>query len=378
MADSQATEQTAQVEGATKESQGLEPRERFDLGKAVDRIGDALFPGRERDGDGGDIEPEDDTASDKAEQAEDDAVAKQENKVETDKKAKKEGGGDDTANAPASSTAPKSWPKEMHQHWDKMPKEAQEYWGTREKQMLDGISQYKEIASFGSTMADTIRPYEHVIRQQGIDAPRAVQYLLDAHSMLTTGSIDGRLNAYKKLGADLGLTPYMANGNAGHTQDGAIQQPQLPTEVQNYMDNLSKQVQNMRQFLEHQNNVSLQEKSEMVMKQIEAFASDPAHPYFDDVANDIVAHINAGASLPDAYEKAVWSNAAVREKRMALMREDAVKKELENARLKALPKKNAASINVRGSESQKNGAEPVGDLTDTLRQTLREIQARPT
>jgi len=51
--------------------------------------------------------------------------------------------------------------------------------------------------------------------------------------------------------------------------------------------------------------------------EVNAFASDPAHPFFDEVADDIVAFVRAGDSLSKAYEKAVWANPVTREKEIA-------------------------------------------------------------
>src|SRR6187549_13360 len=55
---------------------------------------------------------------------------------------------------------PKSWRQDMHPHWGKMPKEAQQYYVEREKQMLDGMSQYKQIQQI-------LAPYEPMLSQAG-------------------------------------------------------------------------------------------------------------------------------------------------------------------------------------------------------------------
>lgn len=364
MSDSQTIDSGATaVEQEPPSAAGTEAK--FDIDSAVSKIGDRLninSPSKDRSDD---IEPEDEGETVNATVDE----KKPEPKSEPEKPAAKE-----TESAP--STAPKSWPKEMHQHWDKMPKEAQEYWGKREKQMLDGLSQYKEVANFGSTLADTLRPYEQVIRQQGIDAPTAVKHLLEAHTMLTTGPIDGRIAAYRKLGDSLGLSAYMVPQAEGGAQQAGGVTPARIAGNDPYIDNLSKQVQNMQQYLNEQSQVSLQETAQRVMKDIEAFASDPSHPYFDDVADDIAVYIKSGLSLPDAYEKAIWANPSTRLKQVEAINEAALKKDRENARLQSLPKKDAASVNVRGSESQRRSHDPVGSLDDTLRQTLREIKGR--
>lgn len=365
MADSQAIDANPSTESesihAPVSDTGQAPT--FDMAGAVEKIGDQLFVGKPSD-----APPSDDPQPKKTARTFDAPS----DDTDADAQASKQ----PTPEPPPHPTAPKSWPKEMHPYWEKMPKEAQTYWGKREKQMIDGISQYKEVANFGSTLADVLRPYESVIHQQGIDAPGAVKYLLEAHTLLTTGPMDGRVNAFRKLGADLGLLPYLAsnqvtqpaNGSSGHDNAAMPPDPRI--------NDLTQQVQNMQQFISRQHESSLQETSQRVMKEIEAFASDPAHSYFDDVADDIVLYIQAGLSLPDAYDKAVWANEVTRTKEMERRKTEALEKDKENARLQALPKKKAASVNIHGSESQRSPTEPVGDLTDTLRQTYREIQGR--
>ena len=45
---------------------------------------------------------------------------------------------------------------------------------------------------------------------------------------------------------------------------------------------------------------------------METFALDTkAHPYFDEVADDIIALLKTGASLQEAYDKAVWANPVI-------------------------------------------------------------------
>lgn len=48
----------------------------------------------------------------------------------------------------------------------------------------------------------------------------------------------------------------------------------------------------------------LEEEKAFTAKQVEAFASDPAHPYFDEVTDEVVRLIKKGMSLQEAYEKA--------------------------------------------------------------------------
>ena len=54
-----------------------------------------------------------------------------------------------------------------------------------------------------------------------------------------------------------------------------------------------------------------------VSKIVDDFAKDPAHPYFDELADEIALQIKAGKTLQDAYETAVYANPVTRAKELA-------------------------------------------------------------
>lgn len=328
MADSQLLESTHEVspEPATEPAAD----QSFDMAAAVDKIGASLFPSQGQD--------------------------------RTDEPAMTEAA---TPKEPAAEVVPvpKTWPKEMHAHWGKTPKEVQTYWATREEQMMQGIEQYKGAAQFAKTMADVVQPFEQEIRAQGTDAPGAVRTLLQVHQRLTNGPMQDRITAYRQLGHSIGIFDQ-------HVQAEAQQQgdPQLMA--------LTQQMQQMQQYLNQQEEHRKTETRGKITHDIETFAADPSHAYFDEVADDIVLLIKAGLPLAEAYDKAVWTNPVTRQKELSRQQTAAVGKAKENARLAALPKKGAASVNVRGSESSRAPTEPLGSMADTMRQTLREIRSR--
>ena len=261
--------------------------------------------------------------------------------------------------SPMVRAVPKSWPKEMHEHWPKVDPKVQEYWETREKQMLDGLDQYKDHASFGKSLREVLSPYRPIIEAAGIDEAKAVQTLLNAHYRLTQGSLDQRQLAYQELGKNLGL--------AKDEQAAAVD----PT-TKALQDRLNA----LETSLTSREQATFVEAQTRVANEVEVFASDPAHTYFDEVADDIVAMIRSGASLQEAYDKAVWANPVTREKEYARRLADDEKKHKENARLDALKAKQAASVNVRGRETRRAPTEPLGSMEETMKQTLADIRAR--
>ena len=269
--------------------------------------------------------------------------------------------------APVVRQAPKSWPKEKHEVWGKMAPEAQEFYELREKQMLDGIEQYKGDAGFGKAMREVTQPYKAFITSQGADEPKAVQFLLNAHYRLSTATPEQR-NQYfahlaKSYGVDLGTV-----AKTGETQQ----------QVDPHVQALTQKVDSLQSSLTQREQHALAEAQVKVAKEVEAFASDPKHVYFDECADDIVALINAGHTLDEAYDKAVYANPVTRAKELARLQADNEKMLREKAKAEADAARKAAGNNVRSSNTRKAPTEPKGTMEDTMRATLRNIRERTT
>jgi len=262
----------------------------------------------------------------------------------------------ETVVTPHTRQAPKSWPKEMHEHWGKTDPKVQDYWETREKQMLDGLEQYKGDAGYGKTLREAILPYKPVLESIGMDETTAVKSLLNAHYRLTQGTPEQRHAAYQELGKNLGL----------------IEGDKIDPQVRQLQEKLSA----IESTITTSQQRALQETQAKVSKEVEAFASDAKHPYFDEVADDIVAMIHAGKSLEDAYEKAVWANPVTRQKEMTRLQTENEAKLKDKAKQEAEKARQAASTNVRGRETRRTPTEPKGTMEDTMKETLREIRTR--
>lgn len=263
---------------------------------------------------------------------------------------------------PAPRTAPKTWPKEMHPHWDKTPKEVQDYWETSEKQMLDGLTQYKDAATFAKTIHDIGQEFKEDLEFNKADIPTALRFLLHANRQLTTGPSENRIAAYRDLGKRLGL----ADGES-QTEEATID----PT-----IKRLQDEIYQIKSGLTAQQQAQYTAAKTQVSQEVEAFASDPAHAYFDEVSEDMVRLIHTGLPLQEAYEKSVWANPVTRAKEITRVQTEHEVKLKENARLQALPKRKAAGVNVRGQETQRAPTDPLGSMEDTIRETLVSQRTR--
>lgn len=254
--------------------------------------------------------------------------------------------------------APKSWAKEQHEVWGKLPKEAQDYIELREKQILDGIAEYKESATYGNELRKAIEPYREVIEQSGANEAQAISHLMQAHVRLTQGTRESRLSAYQELGKILGLGEVDPNT------------PQPDPKVQELEQRFGK----IEQTLTQRQQAEQQAEYERRRSEVDAFAND--NPYFDEVADHVAKLIKAGYPLKEAYDTAVWANPVTREKeqtRLLTEKEAARKQKAEEDARKA---KAAKSSNVNGRDTTKAPTEPKGKMFDDMPNILEDIKSR--
>ena len=268
--------------------------------------------------------------------------------------------------APVLRAVPKSWPKEMHEHWGKADPKIQDYWETREKQMLDGLEQYKADAQMAKQFLHTLTPYQQTIKNLGLDPVTAAQKLFEADHALRYAAPEQKRAYLLELAKAYGIE------TGGLTQSSATTQAPVDPVIQS----LQTQIQAIQSNLTARQQADLTAAQEKASKEVEAFASDPAHAQFNEVADDIVSLLKAGLSLQEAYDTAVWKNPLTREKNLQARLLQETEKQKENARLEALPKAKAARANIRSVESRRTPTEPLGSMKETMLDTLKEIRSR--
>ena len=262
-------------------------------------------------------------------------------------------------------SAPKSWARETHELWAKLDPKAQDQFEKREKDFLDGLEQYKGDAGFGKQMKDVMTPYRAILQSQGVDEPKAVEFLLNAHYKLSTAPAEERKSYFAKLAKSYGI------------ELGLPEETPMAPEVKGLTDRMNA----IESSLTTREQAALSQARTKVAMDVEAFASDKAHPYFDEVADDIIAMIHTGADLKDAYEKAVWANPVTRAKEMARIQTENEAKLRENARLDALKARKSAGSNVRTRETERAPTEQTGKLfssehEEEMRETVRRSNTR--
>lgn len=262
-------------------------------------------------------------------------------------------------------SAPASWTKEMREHFAKLPKEVQDYIDVREKQMADGLKGANEYVYFGREMKDALSPYSHIIQEQGLSPAKAVQSLMNVHVALSKGTDDQKLDFLKKIANSYGID---ING----FQAGTEKEVRYPPEIQAVIDRLNRVESIYQEFYQNDQQANYDRARSVV----ESFANDAAHPYFDEVADEIVIFFEKGLDLDEAYEKAVWANPVTRQKEIVRLQTEANEERLKKQKENADKAKQASSVNVKSRESKRTPTEPLGSMDDTMRETLSAIKSR--
>ena len=271
--------------------------------------------------------------------------------------------GDPAATAAAASTlqAPKTWRPEAAAKFATLPPEVQQEVLKREEDIFKGLESYKADASIGKALKGVVQPYMHIFQAQGVDPIQQVSGLMRAHVALATGTPEQKQQFFqhlaKEYGVDLGTeAPYVDPQVAG----------------------LQKQLADLQSRLNGREQQEAEQVRSKLQAEIDTFASDPAHQYFDEVANDIAGLLRSGAAkdLKDAYEKAIWANPITRAKEQARLTAEAEAKAKAEAAERAKQARKATGANVKSSAKAASGTAPLGSIDDTLNAALANIKSR--
>lgn len=274
-----------------------------------------------------------------------------------------EGSAETAAPAVEKVPAPKTWRPEAVAAWDTLPETVQKEVLKREEDIFKGLESYKVDANFGRNVKGVFAPYEGIMAANRIDPVALTQNLLSAHHQLATGTMEQKQALFHKLAADYGVT-------LGDPADAPYADPEVVALRQKLAE-----VESRTMGWEQRQQAEARGKLEA---ELTSFASDPAHPYFDEVANDIAAIIRGGGAqdLASAYEKAVWANPVTRAKEQARIATEQSAQTAKAAAQKAAEAKASVAANVRSKAKAASAATPLGSIDDTLAETMAKIQAR--
>ena len=249
---------------------------------------------------------------------------------------------------------PGSWAKESHALWGSIPAAAQDQILFREEQIHKGIEQYREHNDFGRAMKEVVSPYMATITAQGLDAPKAVGVLLNAHHRLTNGSPQEKQAYFANLARSYGIELPAAG--------------QQPAQVDPAVRQVQEEVAALKNARMQEQQAQTEQKRQETMKTVSAFADaqddkgNKIHPYFDECSDHIVNLVKAGYVLDEAYRIAVYANPVTEQKELARVQKEANAKLREKAKTDAQAALKARSSNVRTRDTNRTPTEPKGKL----------------
>lgn len=266
--------------------------------------------------------------------------------------------------------APESWNKDDRDQWASLPDEAKAIIARRETERDEAVNgslaQYRPFKD----AADKWQPY---LAQIGTAPEQAFEYLMNVERTLRAGTPAQKQQVVQKIMSDYGIS--LPNG--GQTEQVAQEADPFAQMVQEAIAPFQQRLDQFEGTLTSREHAEQQSQLQAMNAEIQSFAQakteagTPAHPYFEEVANDMTA-IAAGFTtrnqtpppLKELYEQAVWANPSTRTKLLAEQKAGEEREAKARAAEKA-KKAAAAGSSITGAPDGASGAVPTG-----LRETI--------
>ena len=277
-------------------------------------------------------------------------------------------------------TPPKTWRKEAAEAFASLPPLVQEEITKREQDIFKGISQYKEHAQIGQVFDTTLKPMLPLFQKYNLNPADAAKRALTAHFNLTLAAPEVKVNLARTLLRDYGISLESLGLPAG-TDDAvaAHSQAQSNPIYEQRISELQQQLAEVGQTTQMMQQRYAEQVKDQIRGRVDKFADDPANLYFNELTGDMEQLIRSGAAqdLPEAYEKAIWLNPAVRAKEIARLSAAQSAQVTAQSTAKLSEARRASAVNVRSQGHPTSGpTEPLGSIEDTLTATMNKIKAR--
>lgn len=243
--------------------------------------------------------------------------------------------------ATAPITAPNTWTPAVKAKFAMLEPDVQAEIMRRETDMARAISAHDQDRGFGKTVRDVVVPYLPMINAEGSTPEAAIQSLLNTAYRLRTSSPQEKGALLANLAREYGADMSAFNGDQE-------QSPIDPTVAA-----LQQKLQQLEGFISQQHTQQQGVVEQNLLRDINAFQADPAHPYFDQVGQQMAGLIKAGlaADLQQAYDQAIYMQPEVRQQVISASQTETQRKQIEEAKQKAAKAKQLASVNLTSKPS---------------------------
>ena len=260
---------------------------------------------------------------------------------------------------PIWSKPPSSWKRDYHEPWQSVDPKVREYVWQREEEMRSGIEPMKAKAQFADQMNKAMEPYLPTIQGLGIDAPTAIQALMQADYTLRNSAPNEKRAYLAQLASQYGI-------NLGDVEYDQQVNPIDPAiyELRNELNNVRGEVVGWKRQQEEVQNQTL-------LSEIEQFATQA--DYIEDARPTMIQLLNAGMAtdLQDAYEKAIRfdPNLSEQVQQSRQAEADAARRKANNTAAKSAK---AAAVSVRSSTP---GFQPTTKAQDRRSMLLEQFDS---
>ena len=260
--------------------------------------------------------------------------------------------------------APNTWTPAARAKFATLEPDVQAEIVKRETDMARAITSHDIDRSFGKQVKDVVTPYLPMINAEGATPETAIKSLLNTAYLLRTSSPQEKgallANLARQYGADM----------SSFTGD------QEQTPIDPTVQALQQKLHQLEGFISQQHSQQQTQTEQSLVRDINAFQADPAHPHFDAVGHDMAGLIKAGlaANLQEAYDKAVYMHPEVRQQVISAQQTEATRKQIEEAKHKAEQAKKTAFVNLRAKPSLPAKAK-AGTIDQTLADTYDSIMS---
>lgn len=272
---------------------------------------------------------------------------------------------------------PASWDAESKQEFAKLPYKIQETIAKRAmeseraiNQKMQELGEHEKYLSSTAEMAQAIAPYREQLDLDGITPGQAITQLFALQNLLDKDPEAGLREIASRYNFDL--------SQLGRPKQG---QPQLHPVIREMREEQAR----LRAELDARNQEAERQKLSNYEAEVHSFANakdangQPLRPYVDDVVYDMPPIVGALLAqkptahpqeiLQEAYDRAVWSNPATREKvkKLELQQEEAKRIAKENERAQAAKR---ASKSITGAPGAISAARPAMSVRDTIKAAM--------
>ena len=244
--------------------------------------------------------------------------------------------------SPQTIEPPKSWSAADKATWATIPPAARDIIARREEQVARGFQQKAEESRAYEPLINALTPHANRLQSQGRHPAEVISQLLDTQARFEANPAEGVKWLAQAYGVDLSklAAPPSQGAGAGEWVD-----PQIAA-IDQRLSQYERHVQTLAQQQEQERAAMAQDAA---AREVASVEQDTAKfPHFQAVREEMSRLVLAGVTtdLADAYERAVWTNPAIRER----IQQDTLKAQ-RDAETKAASAARNRGVSVRNNPS---------------------------